>query len=304
MASQKFCPKCNIKCGNKTKICKNEECGYVFTSSVIDDTDDEDDDEIEIPERSCSVCNDKFSPKLSKRTVLGDPYWVWMYKNYCSASCHEIGEEKLFDFIYGLIYSSENLKNSKSPSTVDTPNTFEKILATEVFSYNGSPEVEIPKDIIKIVNPENFVLRKTDGNNVDTAAFIKLTSPRFPVKKKSTTVNIGIDPTDSTTSENPLNIEKSAEFSSTFERPAPKKIKPIEEDYDNTSIEKRVADTLDIPLGTYVNNFLKQPENLREARTAVKPGKGKKQCPFCQAIVSGGRLKQCPQCGKFFPKKD
>lgn len=291
---QKICPKCNNKVHVKVKICKNETCGFIFTKKDKDDEDDEDDeDEIEIPERSCSVCDEKFSPKLSKKTVLGEPIWIWMYENYCSAACFENGENKLFNFIYGLLYSSEKIKHTQNPSEI---NTFEKILATEVFSYNGSPEIEVPNDIIKIVNPENFVLRKTGGNNVDSASFIKLTSPRFPVKRNEN---------ESEKNESkPLNINTSKEFDSTFDRPPPKKITPIEEKYSDSSLEKKVADHLDLPLGDYVDKFLDKPENSIAVKKDLKPGKGKRLCPSCGAIVSGGRAKSCTECGEFFPKKE
>lgn len=52
-----------------------------------------------IPERICSICGEKFIPKLKKNS---EQIYIWKYHNYCSTSCFEIAENTLFNFLYEI----------------------------------------------------------------------------------------------------------------------------------------------------------------------------------------------------------
>lgn len=211
--AMKTCPKCKTKCGPRKRVCNN--CKYAWSYKDDDDenvSSEIDDDDDDTPERTCSICKESFSPKITKKSISGDPYYIWDYMNYCSTGCYQAAEEILFNFVYELSLEQK---------------------------------IEIPIKIKEIVNNFTFTERKSDEENLNYCTFIQLLSPQ--VSRKNIPENIEIPP-DFQKIEKPITSENHLEVLG--RDPPPKRKAPPTnnetddededvEDENESSIEKK-----------------------------------------------------------------
>ena len=100
---QKDCPKCNVSCGPRTKVCV---CGHVYikeSANSLEESDDFDVPNVRALKRNCANCGLEFESINFKIDAYGTVTHSFRFEHYCSSNCLEESSERKDDLLEELL---------------------------------------------------------------------------------------------------------------------------------------------------------------------------------------------------------
>lgn len=293
---QKECPKCNVACGPRTKVCV---CGHVYikeSANSLEESDDFDVPNVKAIKRNCANCGLEFESTSFKIDAYGTVTHSFSFEHYCSSNCLEESSERKDDLLEELLRKQdlEEFFEAKCKDS-DYKSIFEYILNREgkekkLSEYlNNHPKITFTtfpkKRILTVRDCEEVGIRPPpkigdyQGSEAEAPELSKL--ERFLFKKEK--IDLNEDEEDSEENDNDEDDE-------TFEEEKPNSLASI---LGLKTNPEPVTQTIKPTVGVDTVSMPRQGQKKCGWKNKVYTGKG------CGLIV-GVRTSNCPKCNYQF----
>ena len=162
---QKECPKCNVACGPRTKVCV---CGHVYIKESSNSEDDEDfEPSIRSIKRNCANCGLEFESVSYKIDAYDNINHSFRFDHYCGSNCLEESSEKKDDLLEELLSRDDLQEFFEAKSTdSDYKSIFDYILARKVKEKKLSEYLDLHPKITFTTDPKKRILTVRDCEEV------------------------------------------------------------------------------------------------------------------------------------------
>lgn len=164
---QKECPKCNVACGPRTKVCV---CGHVYikeSSSDSEDSDDFDSPSIRAIKRNCANCGLEFESVSYKIDAYGTVNHSFRFDHYCGSNCLEESSDRKDDLLEELLVR-DDLQDffERKSNDADYKQIFDYIANRKVKEKKLSEYLDTHPKITFTTNPKKRILTVRDCEEV------------------------------------------------------------------------------------------------------------------------------------------
>lgn len=307
---QKECPKCNVACGPRTKVCV---CGHVYIKESSNDSEDSDD--FDLPsvraiKRNCANCGLEFESVSYKIDAYGTVNHSFRFDHYCGSNCLEESSERKDDLIRELL-SKEDLTDffETKSNNADYKALFEYILGKEAKEkklldyWNDHPTITFT------TTPKKRILTVRDCEEVGVRVPPKIgeykeAEPEAPELSKLARFLFNKEKVDLSEDEDENEIENEEEIEGEED----------EEDFGDVKEEPK-SNPLNKMLGFQssspavpVKTTPAIPSNTTGVDMTTMPRQGQKKCGWKNKVYSGKgcgtivgvRTGTCPKCNYQF----
>lgn len=161
---QKECPKCNVACGPRTKVCV---CGHVYIKESNSEDEEDFEPSIRSIKRNCANCGLEFESVSYKIDAYGNVNHSFRFDNYCGSNCLEESSERKDDLLEELL-CREDLQDffeAKSEDS-DYKSIFDYISARKIKEKKLSEYLELHPKITFTTDPKKRILTVRDCEEV------------------------------------------------------------------------------------------------------------------------------------------
>lgn len=302
---QKECPKCNVACGPRTKVCV---CGHVYIKESNSEDDEDFEPSIRSIKRNCANCGLEFESVSYKIDAYGNVNHSFRFDNYCGSNCLEESSERKDDLLEELL-CREDLQNFFEAKSTDSDYKliFDYISARKVKEKKLSEYLNLHPKITFTTDPKKRILTVRDCEEVGVRVPPKIgeyqgAEPEAPALSKldrllfrGEKVNLSEDNEEFENEENEIEEIDGEDFGDLKEEIKPNPLAKMLGFQSSTLAPIKTTSTIPVNTTVDMTSMPRQGQKKCGWQNKVYTGKG------CGKIV-GVRTSSCT-CGYQFPIK-